>query len=77
MGIQALVLKINGSYNAIVLTDSNNISRDIIKLAMQSNGGRVYYAMGRDYILPSFFSKIHKKYQTPATNTGIAAVLTI
>ena len=33
MGIQALVLKINDYYNAIVLTDSNNISRDIIKMA--------------------------------------------
>ena len=35
-------------------------------VAMQSNGGRVYYAMGRDYILPEFFSKIHRKYQTPS-----------
>jgi putative membrane protein len=41
MGIQALVLKINGSYNAIVLTDSNNISRDIIKLARSGVDKRV------------------------------------
>jgi putative membrane protein len=33
MGIQALVFKIEGHYNAIVLSDSNNIDREIIKLA--------------------------------------------
>ena len=50
-------------------------------VAMQSNGGRVYYAMGRDYILPKFFSKIHKKYQTPSNAlifvAGMASVLAV
>ncbi len=41
MGIQALVLKINDYYNAIVLTDSNNISRDIIKMARAGSDKRV------------------------------------
>jgi len=35
-------------------------------VAMQANAGRVYFAMGRDGIIPSFFAKIHKKYVTPA-----------
>ncbi|MHB1664479.1 MAG: APC family permease [bacterium] len=34
-------------------------------VAMQSNAGRVYFAMSRDHILPDFFSAIHKKYKTP------------
>ena len=34
-------------------------------VAMQANAGRVYFAMGRDGIIPSFFAKIHKKYVTP------------
>jgi amino acid transporter len=35
-------------------------------VAMQANAGRVYFAMGRDGIIPPFFAKIHKKYVTPA-----------
>lgn len=34
-------------------------------VAMQANAGRVYFAMGRDGIIPKFFSSIHKKYVTP------------
>lgn len=41
MGVQVLVLKIRDYYNAIVLTDSNNISRDIIKLARAGSDPRV------------------------------------
>ncbi len=35
-------------------------------VAMQANAGRVYFAMGRDGIIPKFFSYIHKKYVTPS-----------
>ncbi len=41
MGIQAVVFKIKDYYNAIVLTDSNNIGRDIIKLARSGSDKRV------------------------------------
>jgi putative membrane protein len=41
MGVQAIVLKINDYYNAIVLTDSNNISREIIKMARAGSDKRV------------------------------------
>ncbi|MCY0860597.1 MAG: APC family permease [Sulfolobaceae archaeon] len=34
-------------------------------VAMQSNAGRVYFAMGRDGVLPKFFAYVHKKYVTP------------
>jgi len=35
-------------------------------VAMQANASRVYFAMGRDGIIPKFFSYIHKKYVTPS-----------
>ncbi len=34
-------------------------------VAMQSNAGRVYFAMARDGVLPKFFSYVSKKYVTP------------
>ncbi|MCL4437924.1 MAG: APC family permease [Candidatus Thermoplasmatota archaeon] len=34
-------------------------------VAMQSNAGRVYFAMGRDGVLPSYFAQLHEKYVTP------------
>ncbi len=41
MGVQVLALKIDDYYNAIVLTDSNNISREIIKMARNGVDKRV------------------------------------
>lgn len=37
-------------------------------VAMQSNAGRVYFAMARDGVLPRSFSKIHPKWLTPSTS---------
>ncbi len=34
-------------------------------VAMQSNAGRVYFAMGRDGVLPHFFAELHERYVTP------------
>ncbi|MUM64241.1 amino acid permease [Acidianus infernus] len=45
-------------------------------VAMQSNAGRVYFAMGRDGILPKFFSYVHPKWVTPTKSllfVGISA----
>ncbi len=45
-------------------------------VAMQSNAGRVYFAMGRDGILPKFFSYVHPKWVTPTKSLlfiGIAS----
>jgi amino acid transporter len=44
-------------------------------VAMQANAGRVYFAMGRDGLLPSFFSKIHKKYTTPSNALWFVAIV--
>lgn len=35
-------------------------------VAMQSNAGRVYFAMGREGILPKFFSYVHERWVTPS-----------
>jgi amino acid transporter len=43
-------------------------------VAMQANAGRVYFAMGRDGIIPKFFSSIHKKYVTPAKALTFVAI---
>ncbi|AWR99012.1 APC family permease [Metallosphaera hakonensis] len=47
-------------------------------VAMQSNAGRVYFALGRDGILPRFFSYVHEKWVTPSKAllfVGIASSL--
>ncbi|BCS92491.1 APC family permease [Metallosphaera javensis (ex Sakai et al. 2022)] len=47
-------------------------------VAMQSNAGRVYFAMGRDGILPRFFAYVHEKWITPSKAllfVGIASSL--
>ncbi|MEM0140287.1 MAG: DUF2070 family protein [Ferroplasma sp.] len=41
MGVQVLALKIKDYYNAIVLTDSNNITRDIIKLVRSRSNNSI------------------------------------
>ncbi|MCH1771169.1 MULTISPECIES: APC family permease [Metallosphaera] len=48
-------------------------------VAMQSNAGRVYFAMGRDGILPKFFAYVHEKWITPSKAllfVGIASSVT-
>lgn len=48
-------------------------------VAMQSNAGRVYFAMGRDGILPKFFAYVHEKWITPSKAllfVGIASSIT-
>ncbi len=44
-------------------------------VAMQANAGRVYFAMGRDGILPGFFGKINKKYMTPSNALWFVAIM--
>ena len=41
MGVQVLAIKINDYYNVIVLTDSNNIGREVIKMARSGVDKRV------------------------------------
>jgi amino acid transporter len=44
-------------------------------VAMQANAGRVYFAMGRDGIIPKFFSYVHKKYVTPSKALLFVAIV--
>lgn len=42
---------------------------------MQSNGGRVYFTMSRDGILPKFFSYVHPKFITPSKALLFVAIM--
>ncbi|MEM4086521.1 MAG: APC family permease [Saccharolobus sp.] len=44
-------------------------------VAMQSNAGRVYFAMGRDGILPKFFSYVHEKWITPSKSLLFVGIM--
>ena len=48
---------------ALFLVAMNSAFSDAV--AMQSNAGRVYFAMARDNVIPGWFSKIHPKFHTP------------
>jgi APA family basic amino acid/polyamine antiporter len=41
-------------------------------LVFQIGQARVWFAMSRDRLLPSVFSKVHPKYRTPAVSTWVA-----
>jgi amino acid transporter len=43
-------------------------------VAMQSNAGRVYFAMARDGLLPKSFSEVHPKYVTPIKSLAFIAI---
>jgi amino acid transporter len=43
-------------------------------VAMQSNAGRVYFAMARDGIIPKFFAYVHPKWITPTKALAFIAI---
>jgi APA family basic amino acid/polyamine antiporter len=44
-------------------------------LVFQLGQARVWFAMSRDGLLPTIFSRIHKKFRTPAVATWVAGVV--
>jgi APA family basic amino acid/polyamine antiporter len=44
-------------------------------LVFQIGQARVWFAMSRDRLLPSIFSKIHPRYRTPAVSTWVAGIV--
>ncbi len=44
-------------------------------LVFQIGQARVWFAMSRDRLLPSVFSKIHPRYRTPAFSTWVAGII--
>ena len=46
-------------------------------LVFQLGQARVWYAMSRDRLLPSAFSRVHPKFRTPAFATWVAGVLVL
>jgi len=43
-------------------------------LVYQYGQARIWFAMSRDRLLPSLFSRVHKKYQTPHVSTWLAGL---
>jgi APA family basic amino acid/polyamine antiporter len=46
-----------------------------VLLVMMFGQTRVFFAMSRDGLLPTFFSKVHPKFRTPAVTTVIFTIL--
>ncbi|AWR95688.1 amino acid permease [Acidianus brierleyi] len=44
-------------------------------LAPLNSSARLLYALGRDQVLPSFFSRVHPKYRTPANSILFLSML--
>ena len=44
-------------------------------LVYQYGQARVWFAMSRDRLLPSVFSKVHPRYQTPHVSTWVAGIV--
>jgi APA family basic amino acid/polyamine antiporter len=44
-------------------------------LVFQLGQSRVWFAMSRDRLLPSFFGKVHPRFRTPAVATWVAGIL--
>lgn len=44
-------------------------------LVFQIGQARVWFAMSRDRLLPSVFSKVHPRYRTPAVSTWVAGIV--
>jgi basic amino acid/polyamine antiporter, APA family len=45
-----------------------------VMLVMTIAGARVFFAMGRDGLLPAFFGRVHPRFRTPSTSTVITGI---
>ena len=60
--VMGLYLGIMGALG-LFLVAMNSAFSDAV--AMQSNAGRVYFAMARDSVIPRWFAKVHPRFHTP------------
>lgn len=62
----ALALRLNGSNIGSALVGTGAVVGMVaVLLVLMYGQSRVFFVMSRDGLLPEFFSKIHKKYETP------------
>ena len=62
----ALALRLNGSNIGSALVGTGAVVGMVaVLLVLMYGQSRIFFAMSRDGLLPQFFSKLHKKYQTP------------
>lgn len=62
----ALALRLNGSNIGSALVGTGAVVGMVaVLLVLMYGQSRIFFVMSRDGLLPKFFSKLHKKYQTP------------
>ncbi len=67
--------RINKPWISYIISVSAVIATTSVLLVFQLGQPRIWMSMSRDGLLPKSFSKIHKKYQTPAFATIITGFL--
>ena len=65
------------NWPAVVLSIGAIISIFSVVLAVMYGQTRILFAMGRDGLLPSIFTKVNKKTQTPVPNTLIVTAIIV
>ena len=62
----ALALRLNGSNIGSALVGTGAVVGMVaVLLVLMYGQSRIFFVMSRDGLLPAFFSKLHKKYETP------------
>lgn len=62
----ALALRLNGSKAGSAIVGTGAIVGMVaVLLVLMYGQSRIFFVMARDGLLPKFFSKLHKKYETP------------
>lgn len=74
-GAQELIFKIAGSVLGYFFIFAYAIGAFASAISSQSSASRILFGMGRDGVLPKFFSTVHPKYKTPINSIFIIGAL--
>jgi APA family basic amino acid/polyamine antiporter len=66
---------INLNWAAGIIALGSVVAQIAVLLVLQMGQARIFFSMARDGLLPSFFSRVHKKFRTPYVTTIITGVL--
>lgn len=73
--IAVAVDAINLGWFAILVKIGAIMGLSSVMLVLVYGQTRIFYAMSRDGLIPSFFSKLHPKFQTPYINTLVVGLI--
>jgi len=60
---------INLGWAALIVAFGSIMAHIAVLLVLQLGQSRIFFSMARDGLLPSFFSRVHKKFKTPHITT--------